>query len=197
MSGSGGAFLLHKLWHRFDMWTVLSITMAGVALFLTLRRDFFLRPNIEYSITPVTEYPPGPGLGLAVGRTEIGGMVKLKYGVLIWIRSVGARSASNVQVRATTEGGAFFVVAHTDESKLIERLPDDLNRQAEMEVFINIPLMVAGEQVKFTLWYGIPNGGETEPPLPTVLVRHADGLGIDISAKGRFARYCSRYFRTK
>ncbi|NCO68096.1 MAG: hypothetical protein COY75_09825 [Nitrospirae bacterium CG_4_10_14_0_8_um_filter_41_23] len=103
-------------------------------------------------------------------------VIALKYGTQVHIRSVRKKPASNVQIRIKTEGGAFIVQAHTDERLLVERLPD-LGRQGTREVFINIPLMVQGEEVKLTFWYGIPNS-ETKPPHPTVLVRHASGLGV-------------------
>lgn len=92
------------------------------------------------------------------------------------MKSVRKKPASNVQIRIKSEGDAFIVQAHTDDSLLVERLPD-LGRQAVQEIFVNIPLMVQGEQVRLTFWYGIPNS-DKKPPHPTVLVRHASGLGV-------------------
>lgn len=166
--------------------------MVSLATFsLYLYRDILVQPKVEYSLIELNEYP-GLGkfnnhtglkdeLSIALKRPEVPGYVTLKYGVQINIRSVGRKPASNVQIRVKTKDGAFIVQAHTDDSLLVERLPD-LSRQGSKEMFINIPLMVQGEEAKLTLWYGIPNS-ETTPLLPTILVRHADHLGLLIKEK--------------
>lgn len=164
----------------------LAIVVALATFFLYLYRDILAEPRVEYSLTELAEYP-GLGkppnnavleedLSLALKRAEVPGFVSLKYGVQVHVRSDRRKPASNVQIRIKTEGGAFIVQTHTDERLLVERLPD-LGRQGAQEVFINIPLMVQGEEVKLTFWYGIPNS-ERKPQRPTVLLRHAGGLGV-------------------
>lgn len=164
----------------------LAIVVSLATFFLYLHRDILAEPKIEYSLTELTEYP---GLGKSLGtaglkddlsitlkRAEVPDFISLKYGLQVHLRSVRRKPASNVQIRIKTEGGAFIIQTHTDERLLVERLPD-LGRQGAQEVFINIPLMVQGEEVKLTFWYGIPNS-ERKPPRPTVLLRHTSGLGV-------------------
>ncbi len=100
-----------------------------------------------------------------------------ELGEYIYLRSTGREPASSVQVRVRANGGAVIVQAHTDDNLLVERLPD-IGRQGSGEVFLTIPLMIPGEEIKLTFWYGVPGSTEKTPPPPTVLVRHARGLGI-------------------
>lgn len=159
----------------------LSLVVSCAALLVSLAgflyRDVLLWPKVVYKVTEFTEYPrTSQGLSLAVKRAEAPGLVQLKYGVLVHIRNAGWRTASEIEIRATVGGGAFIVQVHADNSRLVRRLPD-IGRQGTQEVFLTIPRMVPNEETELTFWYGIPNLPETKPPLPTVLVSHADGLG--------------------
>lgn len=165
--------------------SIIAILVSLATFLLYLYRDILVQPKVVYSLTEITEYPISSKktgsssikaeLSLALKREKVPGYVTLKHAIQVQIRSVGRKPASNVQIRVKTEGSAYIVQIHTDEGMLVERLPD-LGRQETQEVFINIPLMVQGEEVKLTFWYGIPNS-EEKPPRPIILVRHADGLG--------------------
>lgn len=161
----------------FDPVAWLSLLVVGIGLGIHWYQDVLLRPEVEYTLTELTEYPgSGGGLSIGVKRHEVPGMVTLKSGILVHIRSAGRKPASNVQIRVKAEGSTFIIQVHTDESRLVERLPD-IGRQGSPEVFVTVPLMVPDGEVKLSFWYGIPNSPQTKPLPPTVLVRHAEGLG--------------------
>lgn len=104
-------------------WVTLAI--AVIALFLSLRRELFLVPRVTYLVTELSEYPgTGHGLSLAVHRLGVAGPVPLKWGCKVRILSEGGSAASNVQIRATAPAGASIVQIHTDDTKLVERLPE-------------------------------------------------------------------------
>jgi hypothetical protein len=162
--------------------TIVSLVISFIALGVTLRKEFFLVPQIEYSSTELTEYPRSDNrLSLSVTRAEVGESVQLKYGLTIHIRSTGREPATNIQARITPKDGAVIVQAHTDESSLVEKL-SDIGRQGSPEVFVNIPLMVPDEGVKFTFWYGVPGAVDKQVPIPTILIRHSKGLGKAIKS---------------
>jgi hypothetical protein len=121
------------------------------------------------------------GLSLAVKRAELPGLIKLQYGLEIHLRSTGNKPAVNVQAKVKPEAGSYIVQVHVDDAKLVERLPD-LGRQGSPEVFVTIPLMVSDEEVKLTLWYGVPDKPQARPTVPLVLVRHSEGLGRRVRA---------------
>lgn len=154
----------------------LALLISTITLILYIRREVFLLPRVKYSLEELTEYPgTGQGLSLAIHRVELSGPIGLKWGMRVHLRSSGGKPASDIQVRATAPSGAFIIQVHTDDEKLVQRLPD-IGRQGTTEVFVNIPLMVPKEEVTLTFWYGLPNS-RAQPQALKVLVRHAEGLG--------------------
>ena len=156
---------------------IIALVVSVAALVLTLRRDLFVGPEVGYTLKELEGYPTSsPGLSLAVKRAELPGLIKLNYGLEIHIRSTGNRPAVNVQARVKADTGSYIVQVHTDDSKLVERVPD-LGSQGSPEVFVTIPLMVPSEELKLTFWYGVPDKPDARPKTPTVLIRHSEGLG--------------------
>jgi hypothetical protein len=160
-----------------------ALVISILALLLTLYRDVLLRPKIVYSVAELTDYPTSaPGaerLSLAVTRSEIGKPVALKHGVRVLIRSLGWAAASDVELKVRVEGGAVIVQVHTDDALIAENIPD-IGKQGSPQVFIPLRRMVPREEVTFTFWYGMPDAPDAKPKLPTVRVRHANALGVQV-----------------
>ena len=165
-----------------DWVTWVTLMIASVSLYLSVSRQFFLVPAVNYSVIPLSEYPgTGAGLSLSVHRVETPGPISLKWGCRVRIESVGIKAASDIQVRASAPAGAFIVQVHTNDEHLVQRLPD-IGRQGVAEMLINIPLMVKGEDVELTFWYGFANSGD-QPPSLGVVLRHSEGLGRRVRPK--------------
>lgn len=145
---------------------------------LTLYLQYiYLRPEVIYSYKVLSGFPSSDiNLTLGLTRKGISGIVTLNHRVEVCIKSVRGKAAVNVQTRVSAKDGAFIVQIHTDDNNLVERLPD-IGAQGSREVMVPIPLMVPGESVKLTFWYGIPGKPDITPDTPEVKVRHSEGLG--------------------
>lgn len=153
---------------------LISTIIALVTLFLAVRKDFFVQPDVTCTLRELAGYPGADsGLSLAIKRGELPGFVKLQHGIEVHLRSSGNKPAVNVELRVNASNGSFIVQVHTDKSELIERLPD-LGRQGSPDVFVRVRRMVPGEEVKLTFWYGIPDKPDITPKPPSVLARHSE-----------------------
>lgn len=169
--------MLNLGWLLKTVIPILALLLSLAALSLDLRRDLFVRLEVTWTPKELEGYPVSdPRLSLAVGRAELPGLIRLHYGIEVRLRSTGNRPAVNVQARVKAGTGSYIVQIHTDDTKLVERLPG-LGRQGSPEVFVTVPLMVPGEELRLTFWYGVPDKPETRPETPTVLIRHSEGLG--------------------
>ena len=178
-------------------WVAIVISICSLALSVGsfLYQSFYLRPRVRYVVTEISEWPTSTSsveprskegtvsvtgsVLVAIKRAELPGPVTMKYAVKIHLRSDGGKSASSVQVRVRTTAGAAIIQVNTEDTRLVEQLPD-IGRQGSPELFVNVPLMVPGEEVSLTCWYGIPNS-ETKPAPPAVQVRHSEGLGVRLA----------------
>jgi hypothetical protein len=156
---------------------IIALIISFIALGVTLRKEFWVVPNVDYDLTELTEYPRSDlGLSLSVKRAGTADYVLLKHGLLIHLRSNGKEPASNVQARIRASQGALIVATNVDDALLVERLPD-LGQDGKEEIMLSIPLMVPGEEVRVTVWYGVPGNPDKTPVVPSVKVRHTKGLG--------------------
>ena len=154
------------------------ITSIG-SVFLTLYRDTILQPALKYSVVELDRFP---GNVRAEIEFEPGKVIPLRWGIKVPIRSTGWTTATEIELRVSTNGNTFIVQIHTDNQALVEKLPD-IGRQGSREVTVSIRRMVPREKVVLTFWYGRPGPVDgPAPPKPSVLLRHAAALGILESA---------------